>query len=127
MSTPSTAQRKRRRTNTDRTSISELPRRLEQAMRDESASAVAALFTEDGSFWVADERTPTCAAACGREEIERLFAGWFGAVGLAWPSKNPLTAWTSTRSACFSRASSLGRSPSVRPVTRSRSEAGTSV
>ena len=76
-------------TDTDTTSISELPRLLEQAMRDESASAVAALFTEDGSFWIADERTPTGAAASGQEEIEQLFAGWFGAVGLRLAIEEP--------------------------------------
>ena len=76
-------------TNTGTTSISELPRLLEQAMRDESPSAVAALFTEDGSFWIADERTPTGAAASGREAIEQLFAAWFGAVGLALAIDDP--------------------------------------
>ncbi|MDP8962235.1 MAG: nuclear transport factor 2 family protein [Actinomycetota bacterium] len=76
-------------TNTDVTSISELPRLLEQAIRDESPSAVAALFTEDGSFWIADDRTPTGAAASGKEEIEQLFAGWFGAVGLRLAIEEP--------------------------------------
>ena len=55
-------------TNTDATSMSELPRLLEQAMRDESASAAAALFTEDGAFWIADERTAT-GVASGTQEI----------------------------------------------------------
>lgn len=67
---------------TNPTEIAELPRRLEQAVTDESPSAVAALFTEDGSFWIADERTPAGAAASGKEGIEQLFAGWFGAVQL---------------------------------------------
>lgn len=58
-------------------------------MRDESASGVAALFTEDGSFWIADGRTPTGAAASGKEEIEHLFAGWFGAVGLRLAIEEP--------------------------------------
>ncbi len=76
-------------TNPDMTSVSELPRLLEQAMRDGSASAVAALFTKDGSFWIADERTPRGVAASGKEEIERLFAGWFGAVGLRLAIEEP--------------------------------------
>lgn len=66
----------------DDTGLAELPRRLEQAVRDESPSAVAALFTEDGSFWIADERTPKGEAAVGRDGIEGLFTGWFGAVQL---------------------------------------------
>lgn len=84
-----TEERETNMTNTDVTSISELPRLLEQAMRDESASAVAALFTEDGTFWIADDRTPTGAAASGKEEIEQLFAGWFGAVGLRLAIEEP--------------------------------------
>ncbi len=84
-----TDERKTNMANADMTSVSELPRLLEQAMRDESASAVAALFTEDGSFWIADERTPTGVAASGKEEIEQLFAGWFGAVGLRLAIEEP--------------------------------------
>lgn len=68
-------------TNTE-SSISDLPRRLEQAVRDESPSAVAALFIEDGSFWIADERTPQGAAASGKQGIEALFGGWFSAIQL---------------------------------------------
>ncbi len=68
-------------TSTD-TSIIDLPRRLEQAVRDESPSAVAALFTDDGSFWIADERAPSGTAAEGKEGIEQLFAGWFSAIQL---------------------------------------------
>ena len=64
------------------TNISDLPRRLEQAVRDESPSAVAGLFTDDGSFWIADERAPSGTAAAGRDGIEQLFAGWFSAVQL---------------------------------------------
>ena len=68
-------------TSTD-ISITDLPRRLEQAVRDESPSAVAALFTDDGSFWIADERAPSGTAAVGKEGIEQLFAGWFSAIQL---------------------------------------------
>lgn len=68
-------------TNTE-SSIPDLPRRLEQAVRDESPSAVAGLFTDDGSFWIADERAPQGAAATGKQEIEGLFGGWFGAIQL---------------------------------------------
>ncbi len=68
-------------TSTDN-SMSDLPRRLEQAVRDESPSAVAALFTDDGSFWIADDRAPGGTAAVGKEGIEQLFAGWFSAVQL---------------------------------------------
>lgn len=68
-------------TSTD-TSMSDLPRRLEQAVRDESPSAVAALFTDDGSFWIADERAPRGTAAVGKGGIEQLFAGWFSAIQL---------------------------------------------
>ena len=64
------------------TNISDLPRRLEQAVRDESPSAVAGLFTDDGSFWIADERAPSGTAALGRDGIEQLFAGWFSAIQL---------------------------------------------
>lgn len=64
--------------NTTReTMLSDLPRRLEQAVSEESPSAVAGLFTEDGSFWIADERAPAGMAASGREGIGQLFAGWF--------------------------------------------------
>ena len=114
-------------TNADRTSITELPRLLEQAMRDESAAGVAALFTEDGSFWIADERSPTGAAASGKEEIEQLFAGWFGAVGLRLAIEEPTHSVSLGQSGCSSQASSLGRSLSERPVTSSRSEGDTSV
>ena len=64
------------------TSMSDLPRRLEQAVRDESPSAVAALFTDDGSFWIADERVPSGMAAVGKDEIEQLFTSWFSAIQL---------------------------------------------
>lgn len=69
-------------TTSDEADLSQLPRRLEQAVRDESPAAVAALFTEDGSFWIADERSPKGDAAVGRDGIEALFASWFGAVRL---------------------------------------------
>ncbi len=68
-------------TSTD-TSISDLPQRLEQAVRDESPSAVAALFTDDGSFWIADERAPSGMAAVGRDGIQHLFTAWFSAIQL---------------------------------------------
>lgn len=69
--------------NTTReTMLSDLPRRLEQAVSEESPSAVAGLFTEDGSFWIADERAPAGMAASGREGIGQLFAGWFSAIQL---------------------------------------------
>lgn len=68
--------------NTPATELAELPRHLERTVKDEDASAVAELFTEDGTFWIADQRTPDGAAASGREEIGRVFAGWFNAVGL---------------------------------------------
>ena len=64
------------------TNMSDLPRRLEQAVRDESPSAVAGLFTDDGSFWIADERAPSGIAALGKDGIEQLFAGWFSAIQL---------------------------------------------
>ena len=64
------------------TNVSDLPRRLEQAVRDESPSAVAGLFTDDGTFWIADERAPSGAAASARDGIEQLFARWFSAIQL---------------------------------------------
>ncbi len=96
-------------------------------MRDESASAVAALFTEDGTFWIADERTPTGAAASGTEEIEHLFAGWFSAVGLRLAIEEPthsvrLDEERLLQSGVFTRTVTVRDT-----VTRLKSEADTSV
>ncbi len=95
-------------------------------MRDESGSAVAALFTDDGAFWIADEHGPTGAAASGKQEIGQLFAGWFGAGGLRLAIEEPthsvnLEEERLLQSGVFTRTITVRQT-----VTRSRSEAGTS-
>lgn len=71
------------------TTLSDLPRRLEQAVKDESPSAVAGLFTDDGGFWIADGRAPAGMTATGKDEIEELFAGWFSAIQLRLSIEEP--------------------------------------
>lgn len=67
-------------TGTDSTTA--LAARFEQAVKDESPSAVAALFADDGSMWLVDDNAPDGATFQGRAGVEEAFAGIFAGVQL---------------------------------------------